>query len=625
MIASSTVPSSIVFGGALSAPDTQDVRRHLARCMDRIGLDAVAVETFFDLVRRVRQLAPDAAPRAGPHHVLVLDLQRAIVFRDSGVAGEPGLSSLVRFLLDGYPLQPFPPFAAAERDRSYRFSFDPALLELSAHCLRELAPGEYSVLDFLTGTVLPGRLYPHPQTAPPRVVAARAPAAVSPLRPVTTDRSLRSAGPPDLSELVGEAAGIIRREHVGANVASMAYSLTAVSANRGAVTEICGGRARSPAEARAVGRCEALERFQVMKQPPSAELVRGSYPDLADDAVDPRQLFFGRSPECPNDEGIPFALSAPLTWTWAWGPVERRWRLVPAQDVWFNTAPLIGEPRFVHATTSGCAVGATLEEAWVAGVLEVIERDSVLTSWYLRRPAVQIAFESFETDEVRDLLGRFRLTFPGYRPVLIDLTSDVGIPTVGALALREHGDGARVILASAADIDPETACWRALKDVIGFGLALSAERKVALRERLTNPASIVGISGHWELYALDEAFEAFDYLELDARRPVGVRDIARESPVPDDPELRLDLLLEAVACRLHQVGAALYLKDLTHPGLGVCGLRAARAITPGLYPIWFGGLRRRFAVTERLRRLAERYTGRPFQHERLQLAPHPMR
>jgi hypothetical protein len=193
------------------------------------------------------------------------------------------------------------------------------------------------------------------------------------------------------------------------------------------------------------------------------------------------------------------------------------------------------------------------------------------------------------------------------------------------LAIRERGEGARVIVASAADIDPETACWRALKDVTGFGVAVSAERKVELQERLTNPASIVGISGHWELYALDEAFEAFDDLELDARSPVGVRDIARESPVPDDPELRLDLLLEALDLRLRQVGAALYLKDLTQPGLAACGLHAARAITPGLYPIWFGGLRRRFAVSDRLRRLAERYTGRPFQHERLQLAPHPLR
>jgi hypothetical protein len=29
-------------------------------------------------------------------------------------------------------------------------------------------------------------------------------------------------------------------------------------------------------------------------------------------------------------------------------------------------------------------------------------------------------------------------------------------------------------------------------------------------------------------------------------------------------------------------------------------------------------------VTERLQRLAERYTGRPFDRARLQLAPHPM-
>jgi hypothetical protein len=127
VIACSTIPARIVFGRALETPDTEDLRRHLARAMDRPELEAVAVavETFFDLFHGLARIASDAAPRDTPHHVLILDLQRAIVFRDSGVAGEPGLLSLVRFLLDGYPLQPFLRFADAEQDRPWRFSFIP--------------------------------------------------------------------------------------------------------------------------------------------------------------------------------------------------------------------------------------------------------------------------------------------------------------------------------------------------------------------------------------------------------------------------------------------------------------------------------------------------------------------
>jgi thiazole/oxazole-forming peptide maturase SagD family component len=626
VIACSTIPARIVFGRALETPDTEDLRRHLARAMDRPELEAVAVavETFFDLFHGLARIASDAAPRDTPHHFLILDLQRAIVFRDSGVAGEPGLCSLVRFLLDGYPLQPFLRFADAEQDRPWRFSFDPIVLELSARCLAELVPGEYRVLDFLTGAVLSGRLFPHPQATPPRIVDARAPAAGLPLRPLRTDRSLRSAAPPDLSAFVGEAAGIIRREQVGPNHASMPCSITTISLNRGAASDACGARTLRLADARAVARCEALERFQVMKQTPAVALVRGSYRELAEHAVDPLQLFFGRSPECPEDEDAPFDANVTISWAWAWGPFEQRWRLVPAQDSWFNTTTLMKEPRFVRATTNGCAIGATFEEACVAGVLEVIERDSFLTSWYLRRPAVQIAFESFETDVMRDLLGRFRLVLHAYRLVLIDITSDVGIPAVGAFAIREHGDGARIIVAAAADLDAETACARALKDLIGFNPDISAERKAELRKRLGNPASIVGVDGHWELYVLDEVFDAFDYLRLDERRTVAVQDMGADSPAPRDPQLRLDLLLETLDRRLHDVGAAMYLQDLTHPGLAACGLRTARAITPGLYPIWFGALRRRFAVTDRLRRLAEPYTGRPFAREHLQLAPHPM-
>jgi ribosomal protein S12 methylthiotransferase accessory factor YcaO len=192
------------------------------------------------------------------------------------------------------------------------------------------------------------------------------------------------------------------------------------------------------------------------------------------------------------------------------------------------------------------------------------------------------------------------------------------------LAIRVRGTGARAFFTAGADIEPEKACLRALSELCRFRPWLTAERAAELRTKFTDPAAIVGIEGHMDLYALDESFAAFDYLELGHRPPVALRDLGRDSPIPTDPQLRLDLVLQSLDLRLRDVGAAIYVKDLTHTALVECGLRVVRAVTPGLYPVWFGGLFRRFAVTERLRKLAERYTGRPFQHDLLQLAPHPL-
>ena len=609
-------------GASLTAPGTDDLRFRLARCFAGAH-SPVAVFTLFELAERLGRLTDESEAR-GAGLFVVLDLQRIVLYRDGGAAGEPGLSSLVRFLLDGYPLQPFELFAAAERGRPYRLMFDPAVLELATPCLSRLARGEYCVLDLVTGEILYGKLFRHPRGPRlPRLVSASAPPDAR-LRAVTTDRGLRAGPPPDLRPLVGAAAGIIRRDDLEPDFSSMAFATTLVSWNRGSKREFCYGKSPSPSHARAIARCEAVERFQIAFHPPTIELVRGSYEELAADAIDPRTLFFGRSPECPGDRVPPYDPTAALCWTWAFGPAERRWRLVPAQEVWFNTPELMSEQRYAYSTTSGCAAGASLEEAGVAAALEAIERDAFLTAWYLRRPAREIDLDSCAGDEFQDLRDRFRLAFPRYRAVLFDLTSDVGVPTVGGLAVRERGGGPRVCAAVATHIDPEVACLRAFRDITGFSPDMTPERLLELQARRLAPETVVGPTGHFELYALDESFVAFDYLELGRRPRIAVEEIGAASPVAAQAQLRLDVLLESLDTRLRELGAALYIKDLSHPELAAQGLHTARAVTPGLYPLWFGHGLRRFAVTDRLQRLAQAYTGRGLDRARLQLDPHPL-
>lgn len=41
---------------------------------------------------------------------------------------------------------------------------------------------------------------------------------------------------------------------------------------------------------------------------------------------------------------------------------------------------------FVYETSNGCALGGSLEEAVLYGMLEVVERDSFLLTWYAQLP-----------------------------------------------------------------------------------------------------------------------------------------------------------------------------------------------------------------------------------------------
>lgn len=608
---------SVTFSPALSQPNLAALRQRLRSLLGKEPSRFVRAETFFELVQATATPEPPDA-----HTYIVFDLQRLILFRDSASTAKPRIDSLMRFLLDGYPIQPYDAFAAYERSHPYCFDFDLAVLEIIPRCLTELTPAEYVTIDLATAEIIRADLLHHPSTR--SMGNTVQPPPVSSLRPVVVDRSLRSGAIPQLGDLVDSAAGVIRSEEMPTDSKALTIGVTTVTWDRGTRTDFCYGKTLLASDALATARCEAVERFLVTHAPSASELIRGSFDELAQHAIDPRHLFVREVTQGGSDAARGFDPSETIHWTWAFGPSGRHWRLIPAQEVWFELPSHLTERRFLVPTTSGCAVGSSFEEAAVFGALEAIERDAFLTSWYLRRPVTPIDLTSFESEATKLLLDRFRFVYPDYRVTLFDLTSDVGIPTVGGLAIRERGVGPRVFASTATHIDAEQACFRALKDLTSLRSDLSAEQWTNIRRRAAAPGEINRPSGHMDHYALDENFAAVEHWATATRPAVAVAALGRSSPVPSSATLRLDQLLEAIDQKLRSIGAALYIKDLSHPTLAHRRLHGARAITPGLYPLWFGARASRFAITDRLHRLASLYTGQPLCGDRLQLATHPL-
>ena len=92
----------------------------------------------------------------------------------------------------------------------------------------------------------------------------------------------------------------------------------------------------------------------------------------------------------------------------------------------------------IHADSNGCAAGNTLEEAIVQGFLELVERDSYAIWWYNRLQRAEVDLGQFDDSYIRDL--RIQLAETGRRLSVLDITSDLGIPSYVALS---HCDGER--------------------------------------------------------------------------------------------------------------------------------------------------------------------------------------
>ena len=142
------------------------------------------------------------------------------------------------------------------------------------------------------------------------------------------------------------------------------------------------------------------------------ELIYATPRELARDwpgqIVNLRDLFFGRSPQFPEDVLPVYGDDMPLHWTWAHSVFGDE-ALVPAQEIWFSARNLPGEPPLVGQTTNGCALGNSVEEAALFALFEAIERDAYLLMWYLRRSGAEIYPESIEDESFQILRRRWEL------------------------------------------------------------------------------------------------------------------------------------------------------------------------------------------------------------------------
>ena len=158
-----------------------------------------------------------------------------------------------------------------------------------------------------------------------------------------------------------------------------------------------------------------------------------------------------------------FDTETEMEWSPAWSLRDKCFRYLPTSILYFHYT---GQVIPFHSDSNGCAAGNTREEAIVQGFLELVERDSYAIWWYnrLKRPAVNL--DRFNNSYVRDL--QIQLAETGKRLWVLDITSDLGIPTFVAIA-HWVTDGAEYIeFGSGAHFEARIAMLRTLTELNQF-------------------------------------------------------------------------------------------------------------------------------------------------------------
>ena len=348
---------------------------------------------------------------------------------------------------------------------------------------------------------------------------------------------------------MGEPEDITDKDNLGIPVFSVDRQETALGKPK-----YYNGKGATREQAMASGVMEAIERYSA-EQRDTDDVVVGTY-EQAKEAmmtVNPADLIL----PLPVLDVYPVA---DIAWTRGFEMFRGCHILVPACAVFYPYFPNGDYPLFKWHT-NGIASGNTMEEAILHALFEDIERDAWSIAEYNDRSNADILVRDKDSVPAQ-LIAKFEAQ--GIKVHLKDLTSDLGIPTIGAAADDTvTKDPELLTIGVGTHLNPEIAAIRAITEVAQsrtthkHGMKINAQLQKKSQEL-----------GYEKIKAINHMWYG------DNEKKIYLEDMPDQSTpyVLDDIEVVLGKLME---CGFDQVIAV----DLTRPELGV---PTVRMIVPGL-------------------------------------------
>ncbi len=374
-----------------------------------------------------------------------------------------------------------------------------------------------------------------------------------------------------------------------------------------------GGSHWVPEAARAAALGEAIERYSAAHLPDEGRVL-SSAAELGAEAAPPERfaLFHPLQHDAPGFPFRPFTRESRVRWTRGFALSNGAERWLPSQLVYLPiVSPGADEELIGYATSSGVACAATREEAILAALFELVERDAFMLVWRNRLSLPRLDWSRDRT--IGPLDARY-FAPTGLRYSAIDLSVFFGIPA--ALGVVHGNPGELGALGVGAGCGPTVdVAWR---KALAEAFAVHTHVRDALYERqelLTQPPEIRTFDDHIFHYGAEERAGAAAFLDASRElRPTG--DVA---PLPGD---HVRARIEEVVRRLEVRGVSAYAADVTAPDVRESGLSVMRAICPELCQLDVVDSAR-FLGGERLYRTAFEHGLAPRPYELIDLNPDP--
>lgn len=386
--------------------------------------------------------------------------------------------------------------------------------------------------------------------------------------------------------------------------------------------EASAGRTHSYAESELTAIFEALERYCGLSPRGKRTVIHDSFAKLGDQALNPVTVgVHGKEQYArPDFPFKPFDATRPIRWVWGYSFMQARPILVPELLAYYSLGCADG---FVYETSNGCAVGGSLEEAILHGILEVVERDGFLLTWYAQLPVPRLDLGSVGDKELQLMVNRLQAV-TGYDLHVFNTTMENEIPSVWAVAKNTRQQGVNLICAAGAHLNPLRAVKSAIHELAGmlqvFDEKLEANREAYVR-MYHNPFQVQQMEDHSMLYSLPQAESRLHFL-MNHNRPLqtfaeAFKLRAWRTDLTDD--------LKGILQVFRDLQLDVIVVDQTTPEIRRNGLHCVKVLIPGMLPMTFGHHLTRLEGLDRVLRVPVTlgYAKQPLRREQLNRHPHP--
>lgn len=335
-----------------------------------------------------------------------------------------------------------------------------------------------------------------------------------------------------------------------------------------------GGMSQSGARAAAIG--ETVERYSAayVDEP---RLLLGSARELDVPTVPPERFEWFAEWQTAS-RGFPFAqftADTPVRWVEGFSLADGAPAWIPAQLVFLDPATVDGEQRVIHATSNGLACGPSPEEAVLGGLLELVERDAFMLTWYgqLSLPRIDVSGDPALSREIARVFDA-----AGLRHDIVDLSGFCAVPAALAIVRNELTDSAVLAVGAGAGVTMRTAVRKALVEAYQTRTWARAEQR--MRPDFGEGAQpleqlITSFDDHVRLYAGPGPSAWAEFLSA----------ATQTRPIDDVPELPSDRPLNgirAIVHRLRERDVDVYAVDATSPDVRDAGLAVMKVLSPQL-------------------------------------------